>query len=73
MYQPWTFMPSGAVYHISLTSPSFLPARMSSLTLVNCLICVGVATSNETMSAGACGEVSTPTALPFTTLAVVSM
>ena len=42
MYQPWIFRPSGDVYHISFTSPSFLPARMSSLTAVSCFICSGV-------------------------------
>ena len=45
MYQPWIFRPSTDVYQISLTSPSFFPARMSSLTAVNCFICCGVAMS----------------------------
>src|SRR5262245_49689093 len=73
MYQPWTFRPSGDVYHISVTSPSFLPARMSSLTFVSCFTCVGLARSYDTMSGGIFGEVSTPTALPLAMLDVVSI
>ena len=73
MYQPWIFMPSGAVYHISVTFPSFLPARMSSFTNVSCLILSGAARSQETMSGGLSAEVSTPTPLPFAKLVAVSI
>ena len=46
MYQPWILSPSADVYQISVTSPSFLPARMSSLTCGQLLdLLTGCATS----------------------------
>jgi hypothetical protein len=65
MYQLWIFKPSGAVYHISFTSPSLLPFRMSSFTNVSCFTVCGLAMSNETMSGGVWNDDDTPTALPL--------
>src|SRR5262245_40830092 len=65
MYQPWIFMPSADVYHSSLTSPSFRPARTSSFTAVSCLIVAGDFRSKLTMSPGCVKLVSVPTTKPF--------
>ena len=75
MYQPWIFRPSGAVYHISFTAPSFLPLRMSSLTAVSCFTCVGLGhVVGDDVGRQCASEVRTPTALPvFDMLVVVSM
>src|SRR5262249_37296698 len=65
MYQPWIFVPSGDVYHISWTSPSLRPPSTSSFTAVSCLIVDGDLTSKITMTPGCCGLESVPTAMPF--------